>query len=60
MEGKGHWVDNVMIERFWRSLKHEEVYLETYDSVNAARVSIREYIDFFIVQNESPDFSKNV
>ncbi len=46
MDGKGRWVDNVMIERFWRSLKHEEIYLKAYDSVNEAGVSIREYIDF--------------
>ena len=47
MDGKGRWVDNVMIERFWRSLKHEEVYLKAYESVNDARVNIREYIDFY-------------
>ena len=44
MDGKGRRVDNVMIKRFWRSLKYEEVYLRAYDSVNEARVSIREYI----------------
>jgi putative transposase len=47
MDGKGRWVDNVMIERFWHSLKHEDVYLKAYDSVNEARVSIREDIDFY-------------
>ena len=47
MDGKGRWVDNVMIERFWRSLKHEEVYLKAYQSVNDARVSIRKYIEFY-------------
>jgi putative transposase len=47
MDGKGRWVDNVMIERFWRSLKREDVYLKAYDSVNEARVSFREYIVFY-------------
>ena len=36
MDGKGRWVDNVMIERFWRSLKYKDVYLTAYDSVNEA------------------------
>jgi putative transposase len=48
MDGKGRWVDNVIIERFWRSLKYEDVYLKAYDSVNEARVSIRKYIDFYV------------
>lgn len=47
MDGKGRWVDNVMIERFWRSLKHEEVYMKAYESVNDARVNIRNYIEFY-------------
>jgi putative transposase len=48
MDGKGRWIDNVMIERFWRSLKYEDVYLKAYDSVNEARVSIRKCIDFYV------------
>ena len=61
MDGKGRWVDNVMIERFWRSLKHEVVYLKAYESVNAARGNIRIYIDFYNAErkyqtlDESPD-----
>lgn len=47
MDGKGCWVDNVMIERFWRSLKYEEVYLKAYDSVTEARKNIAEYIEFY-------------
>jgi putative transposase len=46
MDGKGRWVDNVMIEWYWRSLKHETVYLKAYDSANDARMNIRKYIDF--------------
>lgn len=58
MDGKGRWVDNVMIERFWRSLKHEDVYLKAYDSVNEARVSIREYIDFYNAERKHQTLEK--
>ena len=47
MDGKGRWRDNVFVERFWRSLKYEEVYLHGYDSVSSARSSIARYIAFF-------------
>ncbi|MFT5502580.1 MAG: putative transposase [Gammaproteobacteria bacterium] len=58
MEGKGRWVDNVMIERFWRSLKHEDVCLKAYDSVNEARVSIREYIDLYNAERKHQTLKK--
>ena len=58
MDGKGRWVDNVMIERFWRSLKYEDVYLKAYDSVNEARVSIREYIDFYNAERKHQTLEK--
>lgn len=47
MDGKGRWADNVFVERFWRSLKYEEVYLHAYESVTAARAGISRYIEFF-------------
>jgi putative transposase len=47
MDGKGAWRDNVFVERLWRSVKYEEVYLRAYDSVGAARVSIGRYLDFY-------------
>ena len=47
MDGKGAWRDNVFIERLWRSLKHEEVYLHAYASVTEARTSIGRYLDFY-------------
>ncbi len=47
MDGKGRWADNVFVERFWRSLKYEEVYLHAYDTVSAARAGIGRYIEFF-------------
>lgn len=47
MDGKGRWADNVFVERFWRSLKYEEVYLHAYASVSEAREKIGRYIGFF-------------
>jgi putative transposase len=47
MDGKGAWRDNVFVERLWRSVKYEEVYLRAYDSVSEARVSIGRYFDFY-------------
>src|SRR5256885_12052388 len=47
MDGKGAWRDNVFVERLWRSVKHEEVYLRAYDSVGEARASIGRYLDFY-------------
>jgi len=44
MDGKGCWRDNVMIERFWRSLKYEEVYLHAYDGTSAAKSGIGKYV----------------
>ena len=47
MDGKGAWRDNVFVERLWRSVKYEEVYLRAYDSVGEARTSIDRYLDFY-------------
>ena len=47
MDGKGAWRDNVFVERLWRSVKYEEVYLRAYDSVSEARKSIGRYLDFY-------------
>ena len=47
MDGKGAWRDNVFVERLWRSIKYEEVYLRAYDSVSEARESIGRYINFY-------------
>ena len=47
MDGKGAWRDNIFVERFWRSIKYEEVYLHAYDSVSQAKTGIARYIDFF-------------
>ena len=47
MDGKGRWVDNVFVERLWRSLKYEEVYLRAYESVSDARARIGAYFRFY-------------
>jgi putative transposase len=47
MDGKGCWRDNVFVERLWRSVKYEEVYLNAYASVPEARAGIARYIGFY-------------
>jgi putative transposase len=47
MDGTGAWRDNVFVERLWRSVKYEEVYLRAYGSVGEARGSIGRYLDFY-------------
>ena len=47
MDGRGSWRDNVFVERLWRSIKYEEVYLHAYESVSHARAGLSRYIDFY-------------
>jgi len=47
MDGRGCWRDNVFVERLWRSIKYEEVYLHAYDSVNEARRGLDRYLTFY-------------
>jgi putative transposase len=47
MDGKGRWLDNVFVERLWRSVKYEEVYLKAYDNVGHARQSLDTYFRFY-------------
>ena len=47
MDGKGSWRDNVFVERLWKSVKYEEVYLHAYDSVADARAGIGRYLKFY-------------
>jgi putative transposase len=47
MDGKGSWRDNVFVERLWRSIKYEEVYLKAYETVTEARASIGRYVHFY-------------
>jgi putative transposase len=47
MDGKGRWIDNVFIERLWRSIKYEEVYLKAYQNLREARRSLEDYLNFY-------------
>jgi putative transposase len=54
MDGRGAWRDNVFVERLWRSVKYEEVYLRAYDSVGQARASLGRYLDFYKRTSQHP------
>ena len=47
MDGRGRWLDNVFIERLWRSVKYEEVYLKGYENIPEARRELAAYFDFY-------------
>lgn len=47
MDGRGSWRDNVFVERLWRTIKYEEVYLRAYETVKDARDSIGRYLEFY-------------
>ena len=47
MDGRGAWRDNVFVERLWRSVKYERVYLKAYDSVSAARADVADYLGWY-------------
>ena len=47
MDGKGAWRDNVFVERLWRTIKYDEVYIHAYESVSEARASIGRFIGFY-------------
>ena len=47
MDGRGCWRDNVFVERLWKSIKYEEVYLRSYDTVSQARDGIGRYLNFY-------------
>jgi putative transposase len=47
MDGKGRAIDNIFVERLWRSLKYEEVYLKDYETVQEAKDGIKAYFDYY-------------
>ena len=47
MDGKRRWIDNVFVERLWRSVKYEEVYLRAYDDMRDAKTSLGRYFEFY-------------
>ena len=62
MDGKGRWIDNVFVERLWRSVKYEEVYLHAYESPREANAALERYFRFYngrrphqALDNRTPD-----
>ena len=55
MDGKGKWIDNVFIERLWRSLKYECIYLNAFDSFQEAKAGIHQWMTYY--NNERPHSS---
>ncbi len=47
MDGKGRWVDNVFVERLWRSVKYEDIYLRAYETPMELRAGLRRYFEFY-------------
>jgi len=47
MDGRGRWMDNVFIERLWKSVKYEDIYLKAYGSIPEARVGLTRYFEFY-------------
>ncbi len=47
MDGKGRYLDNIFVERLWRSVKYEEVYLKDYQNGTEARKGVDDYLDFY-------------
>lgn len=58
MDGKGRWIDNVFVERLWRSVKYEEVYLKAYESVFDAKRSLGRYFDFYNTERRHQSLEK--
>lgn len=58
MDGKGRWIDNVFVERLWRSLKYEEVYLKAYESIEQAQLEIQQYFMFYNTQRKHQRLNK--
>ena len=52
MDGKGRWADNIFVERLWRSVKYECVYLQEWENIIAVKTGLSEYFNFY--NNERP------
>ena len=59
MDGKGCWRDNVFVERLWKSVKYEEVYLKAYDSVSIAKASLGTYLNFYNIRRPHQSLDGN-
>ena len=59
MDGKSRWIDNVFVERLWRSLKYEEVYLKAYETIKQAELEIGDYFVFYNEQRKHTSLNIN-
>ena len=50
MDGKGRWMDNVFVERLWRTVKYEDIYLKAYETPHALREGLKQYFHFYNTQ----------
>ena len=60
MDGKRRWVDNVFVERLWRSVKYEEVYLHAYDDIRTAKASLIRYFEFYNTERKHQSLGDQV
>jgi len=58
MDGKGRWIDNVFVERLWRTVKYDHVYLHAYESVSDAKKQLAEYFTFYNTQRPHSSLNK--
>ncbi len=58
MDGKGRWVDNVFVERLWRSVKYEDVYLRAYETPSALRAGLTGYFAFYNTERRHQSLSR--
>jgi hypothetical protein len=59
MDGRGRWIDNVFIERFWRSVKYEDVYLHAYGDLVTARAGIGRYVEYYNGKRRHSSLGRN-
>ena len=57
MDGKGRCMDNIFIERLWRSVRHEKIYLEEFETVPSLIVGLKKYFEFYNYERPQPSFS---
>jgi len=58
MDGKGRWVDNVIVERRWRSVKYEDVYVRAYDTPVALRTGLTHDFQFYNAERRHPALNR--
>ena len=58
MDGRGAWRDNVFVERLWKRIKYEEVFLHAYDTVFAAKAGINRYVNFYNAERAPSNLGK--